>query len=412
MIIFLLLSQIDSLSLEQVVNLAFSNSPGYYESKISLDKSRILFYQTLSQLLPTISTQTRWTKSEYDNTETSNYISSINLNQSVFDMDIISAVIVANRQLEGSHIQHSSDISNLILATKTAYYCLINAYELLNSSEIAVQRALENQKLINTKYNLGAASRLEMLQAEVFYLRGQQERAKAKTSLITAREELKAILGITNDIYPTDTLTEPAEVEFPPIDSLITILKVVNYNILIAQQLKKLAQLNLIASYLSFLPRVSFFYGYNTTSDSLIFDFQYYRDNYTKNYGLNITFPIFQIKSLIFNYFSNKKDLQLKEFTRRRIILETEKSLYITYSAMREAYDGVQFVKRSLEAATEATTIAKERYTLGAISFLEFLTTEEEFYKTRVAYKSTLCDFYIQRAKISHLLGKLSFTKE
>ena len=38
MILFLLLSQVDSLSLNQAIDIAFSNSPSYYESKISLDK--------------------------------------------------------------------------------------------------------------------------------------------------------------------------------------------------------------------------------------------------------------------------------------------------------------------------------------------------------------------------------------
>ena len=61
MIIFLLFAQVDSLSLDRAIDLAFSNSPVYYESKISLDKSRILFYQTLSNLLPTISANASYT---------------------------------------------------------------------------------------------------------------------------------------------------------------------------------------------------------------------------------------------------------------------------------------------------------------------------------------------------------------
>ena len=64
MILFLLLSQVDSLSMDKAIDIAFSNSPSYYESKISLDKSRILFYQTLANLLPTVSVTGTYTKTE------------------------------------------------------------------------------------------------------------------------------------------------------------------------------------------------------------------------------------------------------------------------------------------------------------------------------------------------------------
>jgi len=412
MILFLLFLQIDSLSLDQAIDLAFANSPIYYESKIAFDKSRILFYQSLSNLLPTVSTSATYTKSEYNGFETSTYSGSMTLSVPIFDLDVISSIFVTGGQSKGSNIQHKSDISNLILRLKNAYYNLVHAHELLNSSEITIKRAGENLKLVETKYELGAASKLELLQGEVFYLRALQDRAQAKTLQMTAQEELKSILGISNDVFPIDTLTAPDNTELPSIDSLLAILEKVNYNIQLVRELRSIAKLNLVSSYLAFLPKISFFYGYSFSPDSLIFDFQYYKDNSIKNYGINISFPIFEIKSLIFNYLNAKKELQLKEFTRKRIILETEKSLRTTYYALREAYERLGFARKSLDAASEATTIAKEQYALGAISFLDFLTAEKDLYEAKVSYTSALSDFSIQRANLSYLLGQLSFNKE
>ncbi|KPJ72923.1 hypothetical protein AMJ52_04610 [candidate division TA06 bacterium DG_78] len=412
MIPLLLFLQIDSLSLNEAIDIAFSQSPTYYESKIALDQSRILFYQSLSNLLPTVSVTADYTKSEYSGVTTSGYTGFASLTVPLFDVDVISSILIAGRQAKGTTIQHKANISYLILQLKTAYYSLINTQNLLASSEITIERAQENLKLVETKYELGSASRFEMLQAEVFYLRSLQDRTRAKTQKISAQEQLKSILGLRNDIYPTDTLIAPDNTEFPPLDSLISILQEVNYNIQIAQEMRNIAKLELVSSYLALLPKVSFFYGYSVTSDSLIFDFEYYRDNAVKNYGISVSFPIFEIKSVIFNYLNARKDLQLKEFEKQRTTLEAEKSLRTTYYTLQESYDNLHFAKKSLEAASEAATIAKEQYALGIISFLDFLDAEEGLYEAKVSYTSALSDFHIQRANFSYVLGALTFSKE
>ncbi len=412
MILLLLLSQIDSLSLNQAITRAFSNSPAYYESKISLDKSRILFYQTLSNLLPTVATTATYTKSEWQGITTDVYTASATVSQPIFDIDVLSAIFISGGQLKGTRIQHQTNISNLVLRLKTAYYNLINAGELLESSEVTIKRAEENLELISTKYELGAASRLEMLRAEVFHLKALEDRARARTTQTTAQEELKSILGVDSEIYPTDTLPAPDSAQIPSLDSLAIILERVNYSIRVAQELRNVAQLDLIASYLAFLPKVSFFYGYTYSADSFIFDFQHYKDNATKNYGISVSFPIFEIKSLIFNHLNAKKELQLQEFAKKRIVLETEKSLRTTYYALVEASERLRFASKSRDAATEAVVIAREQYALGTISFLDFLSAEQDLYDARVSYTSALSDFYVQRANLSYLLGELAFNKE
>lgn len=408
MLIIILFFQIDSLSLPQALDIALSKSPIYLESKESLAKSQILFFQSLSRILPTVSTTGGYTHSEYQEMTTKKYSGSINWTMPIFDLDIISSIIVSQGQVKGGKIQHNETVANLILRLKKAYYNLIGASELLKSTEFAIKRAGENKKLIETKYNLGSASKLELLQAEVFYLRALQDKSRGKTLEATAQEELKSILAVNHLIYPTDTLVTPDTVELPPLDSLLTILQKVNYNIQIAKELKIIARANLLSTSLAFLPKISFFYGYNTSSDSLIFDFEYFRDNATKNYGINISFPIFEIKTLIFNYLIAKKDLHIKEFGQKRVVLETEKALHTSFYSLKETIDKLRLAQKSLEASTEAAMIAKEQYNLGTISFLDFLKVEEDCYSAKVNYIQSLSDFYIQQASFSYILGEFS----
>ncbi len=402
----------DSLSIDQAIDRAIANSPIYGESRVLLDRSRIQFYQVLAELLPTVYVTGNYTKSDYGGITTSGYDGSVQVSMPFFDLDIISAIFAARGEMQGNTIQHDADVSNLILRIKTAYYNLINALELLKSSEVTIERAQENLKLVQAKYELGAASRLELLQGEVFYLNAQQDKSRARTLEISAQEELKSLIGTVEDVYPTDALAPPDFVDLPDLDSLMGVLYDVNYEVRIARELRNISKVNLISSYLAFLPRISLFYGYNVISDSFVFDFQYYQDNAVKNYGVSVSFPIFEIKNLIFKYLNAKKDMERSVYAQRRAELETEKALRTTYYSLRESLDKLELAKKSLDAANEAASISREQYALGITSFLDFLTSEKSIYDARVSYTSALSDCYIQQANFSYLLGSLTLNKE
>jgi outer membrane protein len=398
--------------MEQAIDIAMSRSPVYSESKVSLDKTRIQFYQTLSDMLPTLSATAQYSEYADNGYMTNPYSGSLRLNQPIFDLDIISSILVSNRQLRSGNLQHLADVAGLVLDVKTAYYNLIYANKLLESSDIAIRRAEENKQLIDTKYRIGATSKLDKLQAEVTYQSALQNKASATTYRTAAQEELKSLLAIDNDIYPVDSLVPPTALEFPAVDTLLSVLEQANYDIQLAEEQEAVAKLDVISSYLAFLPKVSFFYGYSYNSDELVFDFQQWRDNSTRNYGLSISFPILEIKSLIFNNLSTRKELQRQEFSRERVMLESRKSLRTAYSGLQEAYDRLQYSSKSLDAATEAAKIAKEQYAIGTISLVELLTTEEDAYNAQVSYTSALSDFYTQRANLSYLLGGQALDEE
>lgn len=404
MLIICLFVQIDSLSLNQVINIALRQSPSYLESREALAKSRVQLYQTLSFLLPTNTTSANWTHSELNGLTTEKYTGSTNFSMPIFDLDVLSSIVIARGEKKGTAIQHNQVIANLILNLKKSYYNLILANELLNSSQKTQERALENKKLVETKYNLGSASRLELLQAEVFYLQTLQNISQARTLEMQAQQELKAMLNIEHTIYPVDSFIIPDTFILPSLDSLKVILKKANLAINLANQMGSLSKANLWFSMLAFLPKISLFYGYSTSMDS--FDFDGWRENATKNYGLSIAFPIFEIKSLIFNYLTAKKDVRIKEYNRQKTILESEKGLYTTYYSLQESIDKLKFAKKSLEVAEEAVVLGREQYSLGVISLLDFLRTEEEYYNARINLSKALGDFYTNQAVLTFLLGK------
>lgn len=409
-ILLVCLGQIDSLTLDQALDRALAQSPTFLESRYTLDKSRIQFYQALTDLLPTVSTNGSYSKTVGD--PTGRYSTSMNLSMPIFDLDLISSITVANLNWKGNRLQHRSDIASLILRVKSAYYNLVNARELTRSSETAIKRSEENLSLIKTKYDLGAASRLALLQAEVLNLQTRQDRASAVTLEVTAQEELKSLLGQIRDIEPLDSLTFQEGLTFPPLDSLIDQLDRVNYDIRLARAMEKAARVNLTTSLLAFLPRVSAFYGLTTSSESFQTDLDFYTSEATKNYGISVSFPIFEIKGLIFKYLNARKDYQLKKTSRVRVVLETEKALRTTYYGLQEAYEKLRLSQRTWEAAKEAANLAQGQYQLGALSLIDWLKAEGDMNSSKIVYNQAISDYYIKRLNFSYLLGEASYVKE
>jgi len=415
MLILLLCLQVDSLSLDQALARGLKINPTFQESQVTLDKSKILFYQNLCNLLPTVSTTGSYTKTTYPNTSTGpteRYSTNMNFSIPVFDLDVLGSILVAGLNWKGTRIQHRSDLANLVLQIKSAYYNLVNAQELLHYSDIAIKRSDENLNLIKTKFELGAASRLNLLQAEVLNLQTRQTQAQVKTKEITAQEQLKSLLGQTRDVYPIDTLSVPEELPFPPLDSLVENLDRVNYNIRLAREMEKAAKINLFTSYLAFLPRVSAAYGFSTSSDSMHTDLAWYSDHATKNWSVSVSFPIFEIKGLIFKWLNAQKDYQLKKLNRQQTLLDTEKALRTTYYGLQESYENLRLSQRSFEAATEAANIAQEQYRLGALSLIDWLKVEGDMYNSKTIYNQALSDFYVRQLNFSFLLGSATFNKE
>ncbi|MEO0184417.1 MAG: TolC family protein [candidate division WOR-3 bacterium] len=408
LLILILHMQIDTLSLQEAIDIALKQSPGYLESRETLAKSRVQFLKALSYLLPTNTTTGSWTKSEYQGLTTERYTGSVNFSMPIFDLDVISSIVVAKGQEKGTSIQHSQEIANLILNIKKAYYNLITANELLNSSQKALERAIENKKLVETRYELGSASKLELLQAEVFYLQTQQNNSQARSLGAQAQQEIKALLNISDQVFPADSFTIPDTFILPSLDSLKEILLTANLGIRLARQMNNLARANLWLSTFAFLPRISLFYGYNTSVDSFSLDFDYLKDNATKNYGININFPIFELKTLIFNYITAKKDLKIKQYSTQKAVLESEKALHTSYYSLQESIYKLRFAEKSFELAEEAIGLAREQYSLGVISFLDLLQTEEDFYSARVNYVQALNEYYLQQSTLSYLLGMMT----
>jgi len=56
--------------------------------------------------------------------------------------------------------------------------------------------------------------------------------------------------------------------------------------------------------------------------------------------------------------------------------------------------------------------LAREQYSLGMISFLDLLRTEEDYYNARVSLVQALNGYYLGQSNLSYLLGKITIEEQ
>ncbi len=406
-IILLIVNGTLNLSLEEAKRLAVEKSPHFYAAEAKLAKSRINFTQSLSSLLPTPTSSASYTKSEIDGFETETYNGSITMSQPALDLPLFAQIKAAHYQYRGEKMSYRHELQNLMAQVEIAYLNLIRARELLKFSEHTVKRARENERLINEKFNLGAANRLDKLQAEVFSLQAETDLSQAHKAYFEVHEGLKTYLQTENMIQPTDSLAPKETVQVTSLDSLLPILENINLTLQALASTKDAAGLNLITSYFKFLPRVSLFFSYGYTANEFPKDLDMFKEHDSKSYGINIDLPLFNIKDLFFYNREARANFKYQKFLFLRTLAETKQTLITTYYALDESKKKVQLARKSLELAEEAANIAQERYRLGAASILDLLTSEENFYKAKVNYIGSITDYQIEQSRFKFLLGQL-----
>lgn len=405
MLVILLLIGVDSLSLNQALEIALRRSPGQLEALTELERARYDYGHSLAMVLPSVRADLGYSELRDRGVATEAYSGNLTLSQPILDLELASRVLAARSSLDGSRILEAKSRAELILRTSLAYYELVESDYLIKSAQVALSRARENERWVLERYELGAASRLERLEAEVFRLKAEQEFVRAENAKAVAQEELRSILDLEGELVPTDTFCLPTDTVVPSLDSLLGLLPLRNYDLRLIETQLRTARLRLTESYFSFLPRVGLFYRVDYSEPRYPRRGADLRDGVATSFGIGISLPIFELPRLYFNNRIARTEYRRTLYQRRQLELMVQKELKTSYYLITEALRRIAYAQRELSGAEAACELAREQYRLGAASLLDLLTNESNLYAAQLSYITSLKDYYSQRARFTYLLA-------
>jgi outer membrane protein len=285
------------------------------------------------------------------------------------------------------------------------YYDMLNRKHIYNTFKISHQISLERYNQALERHNLGAISKINLLNAEVNL---NQDKVQMEESLIKLRESelnLKLILGtpdLSFDLQHEFNFNQNLEIE--------TLLKQTfsnNTSIIIAELNYSVAKDELKISKSNFSPSIDLFssYSYNNRKSETSFISEQ-KDNGVIA-GINVEIPIFSSNMRRKNFQNAKINLDSKNHSLEHIKETIKTALLNAYYNYSENLNNLVLMKSNLETIEKTANINKELYDLGQISNLEYRESQILLDQAEISYNSKLSQTKIQEYIIYQLSGQL-----
>jgi len=290
-----------------------------------------------------------------------------------------------------------------VFSTKRAFYGYLLSKEFVRVAEEAVEVAEKLHKNVKSLYEVGMASKFDLLRSEVRVANLKPQLIKARNNLKIAELSLKALLGLD--------LSQPVEIKGdltyqpfePKLEECLTEALLnrpeigqVKYQRQMAGEMVKLARA-------SNFPTLAISGAYNFWADQFNFQKDTWQSYYVVNVVLSV--PIFngfatsarvaQSKAVIREIEHAKKGLEdtVKFEVRQAILMLTE------------AKESLLSQEKNVEQAQESLRIAELNYTEGMVTILDVAQVQAALTQAKTNYSQALYDYVLYQAQLDKAMG-------
>ena len=396
------------INLQEAKQIAIEKNLTYGMEVMDNRYNRLGLYESIASFIldPEVGvTYSDATYEQWSHTSTKGYNFNLLLQQPVFDISEIASIIQNKSSLNVSEASLEEARNALYYQVEADYLTVLKAEKMLEMRKKALERAEENKRLISKKLEIGQASRLDSLNAEVYLNRSRLNLSSAKKEHQIARRVFLNLLGIG---HQCEILLAPVEIKkdiyLPDIDTLIAISLMKRPRIRSAYENLKNAKVAHWGSILSFLPSLSFKWFWNYNSENFPERFSTIREGTTKTSGwyasanLNLfsyPFEVSKTKTVV-----DKASLNL--LNERLVVVKEVKEAWLECINI---YENLNLARSLFETAKESSKLAELQYNMGLISTLELLQVENELLNAEITYLFALYDCTLAKAMLNYVSG-------
>jgi outer membrane protein len=294
---------------------------------------------------------------------------------------------------------------SVALSVAQQYYAVLAARESRAAADAQLQQALEGMKAANARVAAGAATKSDSLRSVITVGNARLAILRAENDLQVANASLTRLVATPYTVTAVESDSLGAE-SFA-VDST-ELMRSANLapTVLAAQAAVTAARASLKASRNPYFPRLSLNLGLNGSYPSSNFDWgtgQYSKSN---SAGVSLSWTIF-------NGFQREDQIvrasiaeQNAAATYRDAKLVAEQQLISNLGTLRLADEQIAIQVASVDAAVEDLRVQQQRYSLGAATLLELVTSQSALNAARNSLISARRDARIAKANIESLLGR------
>jgi len=292
---------------------------------------------------------------------------------------------------------------NTVFNTKRAFYGVLLAREFVKVAEEAVEVATDHFRNVQSLYEVGMASKFDLLRSEVELANLKPQLIKARNSLNVAELSLKTLLGLE--------LSQPIEIKgdlsYQPAapdleDCLIKAVQnrpeigQLKYQKGVAQELGKLARA-------SRFPTLAIAGTYNLWADKFNFSSETWQSFYTINLVLSV--PLFGGFSSYAREAQSKAAIKELDLTLKGLEDTIKFEVRQAILNLDEARESLLSQEKNVEQAQESLRIAELNYSEGLATSLDVSSVQALLTQAKTNYSQALYDYVLSIAELDKAMG-------
>ncbi len=386
----LLLSDTLHLNLHKAVQLAIEQNPSLKADRSQALVARLDYWNSVLSygVSPTLS---------YSQIDTMPSSQSFNLSFTLFSPTQAGMVVNAHANAVASQYSLRRSENSMILSVEKAYLGVLSAQKTVEARRKQLKRAEENLRFVKSSYELGNASRLDLMSARVQVGQAKLNLTESENAYRDAVAQLALVLGLPPQ---TPIICEDVEMEIdtalPDVDSLVKIAVNRRPDLLSMRRTLRSRKVTTAISVLSFLPQVTYNMEWNRQDGG----------EWSKSSPKRYISLQFDPLSYPFRIAESISQLRQTELEYRAAYLQTVKEVRSTYDQFLTTYRSYQLSMEVLEQAKLAYELAREKYHAGEIGILELFRAESDYADAEAQAASAKYQLYIARLELDYILGR------
>ena len=432
------------LTLRGSISRALQKNNQLQASYYGLKKAQWDRYQAWTQLLPTASFNTRFTRIDKESfylrdffrqnihaffpnlpegfeippsAYRNSYFSSIDVSMPIFNGVLLNGLLIANANKRALEKMNESTKNNIMFQVVSSYLNVLKSKELLQLQEEFLNLSKLNYEKAERKYQAGRFSKTEALRWKVDYQQQKSTVTNSSSALRTGTTILARMINM--DMYtrveveksiPQIILDEADKIAAIPDEQILKMIRLsedelikANAALSAVRSQTKVSKLLYRNSYASYMPDVNLTYSHGWRENNTLA-----LDDYSpKTVMVNFSIPLFtsfqnltKTKSSYYEYKQNKENYHDQLKNTRFVLTETANKI-INLKIQRElSKANVEFNKNNYKVIEKQ----KER---GLISNIDFIDAKLNLQNAELGDINNHYDFISAMVELYYLLGKL-----
>ena len=413
-------------TLEKCVNRAIEKNISIKQSQADLKSTALGKTTAIANFLPNLNlgSSHSWnvglnqniTTGLLENMTTTSASMNANVGIDIFNgLQNIQQLYRANLSILASQYQLADMKENISLLVANSYLQI-----LFNRESLGVQQSqltIANEELIIAQERLetGIIPQGDVLEIEANVATIEQNVVVAENNYQLSKIALAQLLLISDfnnfEIAQETAITPEAEILNTSVNTIYNTAVSKRNDVKLAETNLKIAKKDLAISRGTLLPKLSGFYSYNSRvlfDDPADISNQLDR-NAGKNFGLQLSIPIFNGLANNTNIKRSKINIQKSTYALEQVKLDLENTINQAYNDAKGSLKAHQAAEKTLKARRLAYEYAKERFDNGGMNTFNFLqagqryeAAQSEMIKTKYNYifKLKVLEFYFGEASL------------